>query len=303
MCQEGNILLNIDKDFMHKSFGYRYLIGPQTPPVQLHSFGWQIQSSPSYFFDGRKRPDEAGNCIFQYTLSGNGIIQVDGQTQNLQEGTAFIAAIPSDHQYYLPETSKQWEFVFITLYGSLPLMEWTKLQETHGCVIPFHKDDEVIKFLFETYWKAVNNEIKDGYDTSSIGYEFIMKLNRTLNHPAAKDLTSNNQIDASIRFMLNNFHRDICLDDIADNIQMSKYHFNHTFMKTVGISPWNYLTKLRIEHSIKLLVTTDYNLEEISHLVGYTSANYYNKVFHKYVGISPGKLREKYRGVNLEVNL
>ncbi len=297
MRMEGNILLEINKNYMHKTFGYRYIIGPQSPPVQLHSLGWQIQKSSSYYFDGMKRPEEAGNCIFQYTLSGSGLLEIEGELHILKEGDAFLTVLPSNHRYYLPEESKEWEFLFITLNGNLAEEEWAKLKRMYGNVIRLHKEEDLIKYLFDVYWSAANEEIKDGYQTSTIAYEVIMKLNKSLSL-SKSEFSKNSSMDQAVLFMKQNFQKEISLSDIANHIQMSKYHFNHSFIKAVGITPWNYLTKIRIEYSIKLLVTTDYTLDKISHLVGYTSANYYNKVFHKYVGTSPGKLREKYSNVN-----
>lgn len=291
-------MLDINQEFMYKTFGYRYIIGPQSPPAQLHSLGWQIQRNSSYYFDGLKRPEEAGNCIFQYTLSGSGLLEIDGHKHVLKEGEAFLIAIPGNHRYFLPDDKMEWEFIFITLNGTFAREEWAKLQEMYGNVIQLKKEDEVIKYLLDIYCSAANNGISDGFQTSSIAYDFLMKLNKSTSLPALDQLSGNNSMEHAILFMKNNFYRDISLDDIAMHVHISKYHFNHKFMKTVGITPWNYLTKIRIEHSIRLLVTTDYTLDKISLLVGYTSANYYNKVFHKYVGLSPGKLREKYRNVN-----
>lgn len=297
MLMEGNILLDFNKEYMYKTFGYRYILAPQSPPVQLHSLGWQVQKSASYYFDGMKRPEESGNCIFQYTLSGSGLLEIEGEQHILKEGDAFLTVLPSNHSYYLPEESKEWEFLFITLNGNFAEEEWVKLQRMYGNVIRLHKEEGVIKYLFDIYWSAANDDIKDGFHTSAIAYEFIMKLNKSLNLTKL-EFSKNRSMEQAILFMKQNFHKDISLLDIANHIHMSKFHFNHSFRKTVGITPWNYLTKIRIEHSIKLLVTTDYTLDKISVLVGYTSANYYSKVFHKFVGTSPGRLREKYSKIN-----
>ena len=94
----------------HKAFGYRFVKGPQNPPAQIYSLGWQIQNSSVYDFDGLNRHNENGNCIFQYTLSGFGILEINGQQHILDERTAFIADIPSKHRYFIPEDSERWEF-------------------------------------------------------------------------------------------------------------------------------------------------------------------------------------------------
>jgi len=289
---------------MYKTFGYRFIKGPQLAPAQIHSLGWQLQNSAAYSFDGMKRHDEEGNCIFQYTLSGFGAIEYGGSRHVLDKGSAFIAAIPSEHRYYLPKDSHKWEFIFITLTGDYAISQWKKTQEQFGAVLKFKEQDEVIKYLWETYWAAANNKIIDGYQSSSNAYEFIMRLDRSLNFKSVSGSTNDRNIRSAVSFMKDNLHRDICLDDIANYVNMSKYHFNHTFTKVMGISPWSYLTKLRIEHAMKLLLSTNLTVDEISGMVGYSSSNYFNKVFRKYIGTSPGKLREKYTNIkDFTVNL
>jgi YesN/AraC family two-component response regulator len=64
----------------------------------------------------------------------------------------------------------------------------------------------------------------------------------------------------------------------------------------MGISPWDYLTKLRMEKAVYLMETHTYKLSEVAENVGYTSGNYFNKVFRKTFGTSPGKFELMYQG-------
>lgn len=290
-------MLDLNKDSMYKTFGYHFIKGPETPLTQIDSLGWQIQNSSSYNFNGMKRHDEAGNCIFQYTLSGSGILEVNGETHVLNKDTAFLTVIPSNHRYYLPKTSEKWEFIFITLTGNYVISEWTKIQNDFGTVIRLKEQDEIIKYFWEIYLAATNSKIVDGYQTSTIAYEFVMRLLQSLNNQSLNIYSGQSCISNSINFMKANLHKDISLEDIANYVGFSKFHFNHTFTKVTGISPWNYLTKLRLEHSIKLLLSTNLTVDEISVMVGYTSSNYFNKVFRKYIDSSPGRFREKYNDI------
>lgn len=289
-------MLSNKLEYMYKTFGYRFMKGPVNPPAQLYSLGWQLKTSHDYDFDGMNRPEESGNCIFQYTISGAGMIEYQNQNFVLEKGTAFLTVIPSNHRYYLPKHSDSWEFIFITLTGNHTLEEWRKIQEQFGPVIQLKEQDEIIKYIWEIYRNATNNKIRDGYESSSLAYEFIMKLYRSL-YLQQIPTSLNHKISDSIVFMKDNLHKQLSLTDISDSVNMSKYHFNHTFTKTMAISPWNYLTKLRIEYSIELLITTNLTVDEISSMVGYTSSNYFNKVFRKYMATSPGKLREQYADV------
>ena len=60
----------------------------------------------------------------------------------------------------------------------------------------------------------------------------------------------------------------------------------------MNMSPLQYLTKVRIERAFVLLRDTDTTINDISKKVGYANANYFNKVFRKVVGTSPGQFRQ-----------
>ena len=54
---------------------------------------------------------------------------------------------------------------------------------------------------------------------------------------------------------------------------------------------FEYVNEVRINKSIELLKDPNYKLKDIYKLVGYSKANYYNKVFKLKIGISPMQYR------------
>ena len=52
-----------------------------------------------------------------------------------------------------------------------------------------------------------------------------------------------------------------------------------------------YLTKIRLEHALELLRTTEDKTYIIASRVGYMEPNYFSYVFKKHYGISPSKYR------------
>ncbi len=84
----------------------------------------------------------------------------------------------------------------------------------------------------------------------------------------------------------------ISLDEIAEQANLSKFYFIKKFNEYMNTSPIEYLTKLRIERAFILLRDTDITVKEIACQVGYSDPNYFNKVFRKIVGTSPGRFRQ-----------
>ena len=59
----------------------------------------------------------------------------------------------------------------------------------------------------------------------------------------------------------------------------------------MGISPWDYLNRYRIQLAGELLRTSGKTINEIAGEVGFQDQAYFCRVFKKIVGVAPGKMR------------
>ncbi|MFC5450377.1 AraC family transcriptional regulator [Paenibacillus aestuarii] len=103
-------------------------------------------------------------------------------------------------------------------------------------------------------------------------------------------------IQKVVRYMEDNYHFDLSLDQCAQICGLSPHYLSKLFKKTMNVSFIEYLTKFRIEKSIELLRSTDQSVSEIAERVGYQTKNFI-RVFKKHVGVTPGQ----YRGTESEM--
>lgn len=88
---------------------------------------------------------------------------------------------------------------------------------------------------------------------------------------------------------------DISLDELANEAQLSPFHFARMFKQSVGLPPRAYLTRLRVEKACELLETTDLPVTEIAFEVGYSSNQVLARVFVKHQRMSPTDYRRAVR--------
>ncbi|WP_235851989.1 AraC family transcriptional regulator [Niallia nealsonii] len=245
----------------------------------------------TYDWHGLKRK-EVGKYVFQYTLSGEGRLEMEGKDYRLEAGQAFVVEIPSNHRYYLPKDSKRWEFVFITLVGKEAANCWNIIQENYGPVLKIPADSKLIQLLLKIYQHTYEQKISDSYHASAKAYEFIMECYRFIKNmeKPKKDFSLN--MTKAIIYIQTHYHEPITLDEIAVISGYSKYYFIKQFQHQLNMTPVQYLTKIRIQKAAELLRTTDSSIIEIADAVGYANANYFNKVFRKVVGVSAGTFRD-----------
>jgi len=90
-----------------------------------------------------------------------------------------------------------------------------------------------------------------------------------------------------VQHMNKYYNSDLTLTDYANMCAMSKYHFLRTFEKITGCAPIEYRNNIRLQHASDLLLEEKLAVEQISSLVGYSSAAYFSSAFKQKYGLSP----------------
>jgi len=283
-------LFSLSED-THYSFVYHHSKEPLTDAARIASIGFEKRMSTDYYWDGRMRPNDHNTYIFQYTVKGWGELQIGEQTMAVRPGEAFIVKVPSNHCYYLPSESAEWEFLFITLEGTKAEECWNVLTDQLGPVVRLENAAPLIFLLQKTYQFAVKEGIEDTFVSSAYAYEFIMGLYRFARGLDQVKTNIPDDIRASVQFMAAHYHEPLSLEDIACHAGLSKYYFTNKFQKHMGTTPIQHLAKVRMQKAMELLTTTRKTIHEIAIETGYDNANYFSKVFKKMIGMSADSFR------------
>jgi AraC-like DNA-binding protein/mannose-6-phosphate isomerase-like protein (cupin superfamily) len=90
-----------------------------------------------------------------------------------------------------------------------------------------------------------------------------------------------------------NYSSITSLSAISDNIFLSPNYFCNLFKETTGLSPWDYLIRVRLEEAKKLLSGSNRKISDIASTVGFSSDSYFGKVFRAHTGSTPHQYRLK----------
>jgi two-component system response regulator YesN len=96
------------------------------------------------------------------------------------------------------------------------------------------------------------------------------------------------------KYIENHFCEVITLDDIAQQFHISPAYLSSLFSKRVGMTLFEFIIDMRMNTAKERLRTTNYKISEICHQVGYDNQRYFNQVFKKHVGTTPGKYRSEH---------
>ncbi|WP_129723573.1 response regulator transcription factor [Xylanivirga thermophila] len=109
-----------------------------------------------------------------------------------------------------------------------------------------------------------------------------------------KNQTSNYLIKKAIRYISDNYNKDISLNALSDNLNISPSYISRLFKEEMNQGLFDYINEFRIEKAKQLLKDPELKVYEVSTMVGFKSAVHFNIVFNKYIGMSPTQYRQQY---------
>lgn len=78
---------------------------------------------------------------------------------------------------------------------------------------------------------------------------------------------------------------------MASEINVNEDYLARMFKKELGVSPWDYLMRCRIDMALKLIRDTGMSMNEVAYRTGFQDQAYFNRVFKKITGYPPKKAR------------
>ena len=106
-----------------------------------------------------------------------------------------------------------------------------------------------------------------------------------------KNEYSATSIKLAIKFITNNFNKNITLKDVADEVFLSQNYLSELFKKETGEGFYEFLSNYRIKRAKEMLITTNLKIYEVAESVGYNDSITFGRAFKKITGTTPNSFR------------
>lgn len=252
--------------------------------IDIHMCGRE-KCKPGHFWGSGMRP----YFLLHYVMSGKGIYETGGNRYNLHAGDIFLIS-PGSVVYYEADKKDPWEYTWthFLLKNSSDIFQNTHISaENPVCgtaAIPLAAENflKIAEFL-ET---GQTNEL---YYTACV-YNILGALMKPKTETPFK---SRQYAEFAAAYIEANCHRAVTVEEIAGRVGINRKYLYKLFTEYAGISPMQYVLKVKIRRACTLLNETSATIGDIARSVGYDDIFTFSRMFTKHMGISPSAYRKR----------
>lgn len=227
--------------------------------------------------------------ILHYIISGQGIYKVNDCTYHLHAKDGFLVPARTTVIYQADE-AEPWSVYWVGFRGRKADYFLSRMNlSAENPVFHFDKDDSLITHM-ESMFKEVRypqraQEVLLGHFYQAAAC--IINYNKDSPNPV-----SQNYVTIATRFIEHNFRIPLRVQDLAEECNISASQLYRCFIKELGISPHQYIEKLKMEKAVEFITQTDMPYKEIAYLLGYEYESHFFKVFKRTLRKSPSCFRK-----------
>jgi len=97
----------------------------------------------------------------------------------------------------------------------------------------------------------------------------------------------------SMNYIRAHYPQPLSLEQVAAEVHLTPEYFSRIFKEEMGVTFINYLTDVRLQHSVQMLETTALRVQDVAQAVGYSNVSYFSTIFKKKYGMTPFEYRQR----------
>lgn len=227
------------------------------------------------------RPQGRNDYHITYVLDGELEVTYDREPYLLRRGD-FVYYPPHQEQWYRDVSGAHRFWVHFTGYVVPQILDESRLTPgVHRAAFSPHAVELMEKLVCETRARqAVSAE-------NGLLLELLLELGKSVGAPRGTM-----RLADCMAYLNRHYHQPLSVSMLAEMSHLSVSRFMHVFKAEQGVTPMQYLNRLRMEQACAMLSGTDLSIGEIADSCGYADPLYFCRIFRKYKKMSPTAYRQ-----------
>lgn len=243
---------------------------------------------PNYSY-GKDRRDY---YLLHYITQGKGTYNTGEKSYPLSKHDGFLI-LPGATIVHKADAHDPWDVCWVAFFGrkAEELLKAAGLDEDH-LIFRYEKDD-----FLESCIKSIYSESRNGRNIAAINGYFYLFVGKLIEIHQEKSKGDRNKVaafshfDAALNFIKRNIHTGISVEDLAKYLRLDLSQVYRVFKKKTGLSPQQFIARMRMQKACELISGTDLSVREISEWLSFEYQSHFNKQFKKAVGVTPSEYR------------
>jgi len=248
------------------------------------------------------RPRQDGTPQFVYLVSGQGLMLVENKMLALSEGQGFYLPKGTLYTPYLMLSNRilscEWLWFKVHPFGVVVLRS-RLTPKAHYQSAHFVVAERRLADLFWEWERERNQTDADFRVTKGLLMAFFGLLARSSPFLPTESNFANNDLPLPLQNALTALHRaynkPITLNQLAGYCGVTPEYLCRLFRRYLGITPWQYLERLRLRVAHYLLQETGLSVGDVAFLAGFNDLRHFQRLFKRAYGKTPNSVRNRKR--------
>jgi AraC-like DNA-binding protein len=232
---------------------------------------------------------------FGLVLAGRGFFQIDDGPVCPVEAPAVFYIWEGPRFRYGPLPGTSWDERYICLSGQR-VRDWQRWRWLEHTEAPR-------SLLKETQHATLHQQAVEAFQRGDTGDIDEAKLKTEqlvfeLHRESAIGVSRSDPLKNLIAEWKENLPPDLDLQQCARRLDMSYSGFREKFRDRTGLSVYQYVLRLRLETSCRLLIETGQQIKAIAHVSGFSSVESYCRSFQRVKRMTASEYRSRHRAMN-----
>ena len=225
--------------------------------------------------------------LLQYVYSGKGKFRGKPFT-----APCLFVVVPGDKMSYsIDNDSENVDEHWMKINGNAAKSFLTEAgfpTETTLCPLPYAKK---ARECFQELMTEINYSDTDDRYYMLQGFFTLCSLQRSSVSEIKNNKKLSPYVTKAIEYIQSHYEEQITERTLADHLYISVNYMHRLFLSNTGMTPNYYINKYRISLAKKMLSNTSLSISHISESVGFSSGDYFCRVFKKFMDCSPSHYR------------
>ena len=233
-------------------------------------------------------PGKREGYTIHFNIKGNGFFN----GHPVKEGQGFL--VPDGmYAHHYPDKNNPWSLLWITFHESEKTA--TEIFSAYNA----NPQTNIFNFHSPIYVQDVVKKICETKRISMHAFQILemyFKIHCNCIMPDIEAPQKNSPeiyVKYAVNYIADNIHRPITVEELTTRLGITQPYLYKLFKQSYGISPKQYILRVKLDSAKNMLLYTDMTITEIANAVGYSDILTFSRLFATKENCSPTTFRNK----------